>query len=139
MNFGTRRSEAVPKPCGAAVLEGLGTWDFVDELSEADGVDVVDGAVVRVVDRAVVRVVDSAVDGVVDSAVDGAVVGVVVGAVVGAVDDTLAPAPAQPATINVTTAAPATERAAYQRCCPTGTQASEPNDAKWSKLGMMTW
>ena len=139
MNFGTRRSEAVPKPCGAAVLEGLGTWDFVDELSEADGVDVVDGAVVRGVDSAVVRGVDGAVVRVVDSAVVRVVDSAVVGSVVGAVDGTLAPAPAQPATINVTAAAPATERAAYQRCCPTGTQASEPNDAKWSKLGMMTW
>ena len=105
------------------MLEGLGTWDFVDELSEADGVDVVDGAVARVVDSAVVAVVVDVVDS----------------AVVAVVDSAVAPAPAQPDTINVTTAAPATERAAYQRCCPTGTQASEPNDAKWSKLGMMTW
>ena len=104
MNFGTRRSEAAPEPCGAAVLEGLGTWDLVVELIEADGV-----------------------------------VGAVFRAVVGVADGTLAPAPAQPATINVTTAAPATERAAYRRCCPTVTQASEPNDAKWSTLGMMTW
>ena len=116
MNFGTRRSEPVPKPCGADVLEGLGTWDLVVELIEAEGLD-----------------------GAAGGAVVGVVVGVVDRAVVGVVDGTLAPAPAQPATINVTTAAPATERAAYRRCCPTGTQASEPNDAKWSKLGMMTW
>ena len=112
--------EPVAKPCGPTVLEGLGAWDLVVEPIEADGV-------VGAVDRAVVGVVDRAVVGAVDRVV------------VGVVDGTLAPAPAQPATINVTTAAPATERAAYRRCCPTGTQASEPNDAKWSKLGMMTW
>jgi hypothetical protein len=101
----------------AVVLEGLEAWDGVVELIEGPCVDVVVGTVVDVV--------------------VGTVVDVVVGTVVGVVDVTLAPAPAQPATINEVTAAPTRERAAYQRCSFTGTHGSEWNHAKWSKLGMM--
>jgi len=93
----------------AVVLEGLGTWDVVVELINGTGADVVARTAVDVVE----------------------------GADVGVVDGTLTPAPAQPATINEVTAAPTRERAAYQRCCPTGTHGSEWNRAKWSKLGMM--
>ena len=95
--------------CGVVVLEGLEAWDVVVELIEGAGVDVVDRTVVDVAE----------------------------GTDVGVVDGTLAPAPAQPATINEVTAAPTRERAAYQRCSSTGTHGSEWNHAKWSKLGMM--
>ena len=119
MNFGTRRSEEVLMVCGAAVLAGLGTGDLVVERTAAVGVDLAEGAGVDVVDRSAV--------------------GMAEGADVGVVNGTLAPAPAQPATINEKTAAPAREHPAYQRCCPTGTHGSEWNHAKWSKLGMMAW
>ena len=117
MKWGTRRNEEVPSKCDAVVLEGLDTWDTVVELIEGAWVDVVEGTVVGVV--------------------EGTVVDVVVGTVVGVVDVTLAPAPAQPATINPVTTEPTRERAGYQRCSFTGTHGSEWNHAKWSKLGMM--
>jgi hypothetical protein len=90
-------------------------------------VELMEGAGVDVVDRTVVDVVE------------GTDVGVVEGTDVGVVDGKLAPAPAQPATINEVTAPPTRKRAAYQRCCPTGTHGIEWNHAKWSKLGMMAW
>jgi hypothetical protein len=117
MNSGTRRKTDALKVCGVVVLEGLEAWDVVVELIEGAGVDVVEGTVVDVVEGAAVEVVE--------------------GTDVGGVDGTLAPAPAQPATINEVTAAPTRERAAYQRCSSTGTHGSEWNHAKWSKLGMM--
>ncbi|MEP7018763.1 MAG: hypothetical protein ABI899_12180 [Actinomycetota bacterium] len=101
----------------AVVLEGVEAWDAVAELVEGECVDVVNGTVVDVVEAAFVDVV--------------------VGTAVGVVDDTLAPAPAQPATINEVTAAPTRERAAYHRCSSTRTHGSERIDAKRSKLGMM--
>jgi hypothetical protein len=117
MKFGTRRKTGALRVWGVVVLEGLEAWDVVVELLEGAGVDVVKGTVVDVV--------------------KGTVVDVVKGTVVGVVDGTLAPAPAQPATINEVTAAPTRERAAYQRCPSTGTHGSEWNHAKWSQLGMM--
>jgi hypothetical protein len=110
MKFGTRRKTDALRVCGVVVLEGLEAWDVVVELMEGAGVDVVDRTVV-------------------DAVVDGTDVGVV--------DGTLAPAPAQPATINEVTAAPTRERAAYRRCSSTRTHGSEWNRAKCSKLGMM--
>jgi len=49
------------------------------------------------------------------------------------------PAPAQPATTIESTAAPARERAAYERACPTKTHASERTNAEGSKSDMMAW
>jgi hypothetical protein len=117
MKFGTRRKTDALTACSVAVLEGLEAWDVVVELMEGAGVDVVEGTVVDMV--------------------EGTVVDMVEGAVVGVVDGTLAPAPAQPATIKEVTAAPTRERTAYQRCSSTGTHGSEWNRAKWSMLGMM--
>ena len=119
MNSGTRRKETVLSVRGAVVVEGLGTWDFVVERTEAAGVRGVDGSGADVV--------------------DGTTVAVVVGTDVVVVEGRLAAVPAQPATIKQRAAAPARERAAYQRCCPTGTHGSDRNDAKWWKLGMMAW
>jgi hypothetical protein len=119
MNFGTRRSEEVLTVRGAAVLAGLGTGDLVVERTTATGVGLADGAWADVAAGADVEVVGDAEAWVVNG--------------------TLAPAPAQPATINEKAAAPAREHPAYQRCCPTGTHGSEWNHAKWSKLGMMAW
>jgi hypothetical protein len=119
MNFGTRRSEEVLTVCGAAVLAGLGIGDLVVERTAAADVGPAEGAGVDVVEEADVKVVG--------------------GAEAWVANGTLAPAPAQPATINEKAATPAREHPAYQRCCPTGTHGSEWNHAKWSKLGMMAW
>jgi len=119
MNIGTRRSEALLTACGAVVFKGLRTGDFVVELAEAVGVVVVAGSEVGVI--------------------EGPAVMVFSGSGVGVVEGALAPAPPHPARISETTAAPARQRAAYQRCCSTGTHGSEWNHAKWSKLGMMAW
>jgi outer membrane lipoprotein SlyB len=99
------------------VLDALGTWDLVVELMEAVGVGTIDR-----------------VGGVVGSDVGGAD-----GSDVEACDGPVAPAPAQPATTNETTAAPARERAVFRRGCSIRTHASEPNNAKNSMLGMMAW
>ena len=48
-------------------------------------------------------------------------------------------APAQPANNIESTAAPARERAAYERACPTKTHASERTNAEGSKSDMMAW
>jgi hypothetical protein len=119
MNLGTRRSDKALTARGAVVLEGLATGDFVVELAGAVGVVVLATSRVGVVDTS-----DFDVVGRSD---------------VGVVDGTLARAPAQPAIVNERATAPATDRPAYQRCCPTETHGSERNDAKWSKLGMMAW
>jgi len=135
MNFGTRRSEEVLTVRDAAVLAGLGTGDLVVERTAAVGAGLTEWAGVDVVDRSVVGMVEGP-DVEVGEDADVEVVG---GAEAWLVNGTLAPAPAQPATINEKAAAPAREHPAYQRCCPTGTHGSEWNHAKWSKLGMMAW
>ena len=117
MKLGTRCKTDALRVCGVVVLEGLEAWGVVVELVEGVGVDVIDGTAVDVAEGTDVDVAEGTDDGVVDGR--------------------LAPAPAQPATINEVTAAPTRERAAYQRCSSTGTHGSEWNRAKWSKLGMM--
>ena len=119
MNLGTRRSVKALTAPGAVALDGLGTGDFVVELAGAVGVVVLATSRVGVVDTPDFDV--------------GA------GSDVGVVEGTLAPAPVQPAIVNERATAPARDRPAYQRCCPTETHGSERNDAKWSKLGMMAW
>ncbi|MEP7369114.1 MAG: hypothetical protein ABI662_05630 [Dermatophilaceae bacterium] len=69
----------------------------------------------------------------------GSDVGVVEESDVGVLKGALASAPPQAATVNKRAMAPTRQRAAYERCCPTGTHGSERNRAKWSKLGMMAW
>ena len=117
MNLGTRRRERVLTARGVTVLDALGTWDLVVELMDAVGVGPIDR-----------------VGGVVGSDVVAAD-----GSDVEACDGPVAPAPAQPATTNETTAAPARERAVFRRGCLTRTHASEPITARSSMLGMMAW
>jgi len=106
MNFGTSRSDGLLAALGVETIAGLVTWAgtmgvgrTVAVVLEADGV----GGTNRV-------------------AVDDERLGVVE-----VMEPALAepPAPAQPATTIERTAAPATERAAYQRACLTTTHASE--------------
>lgn len=119
MNIGTSRSEALLTACGAVVMTGLETGDFVVELMEIMGV---------------VDVTTSEV-----GVIEGPDVDVFEGSGVGVVEGAFAPPAPHPAKISERTAAPATERAAYQQCCSTRTHGSEWNHAKWSKLGMMAW
>ncbi len=117
MNLGTRRRERVLTARGVTALGALGACDLVVELMEAVGVGTIDRVGVVVGSDVV------AADGSDVEACDGPV----------------APDPAQPATTNETTAAPASERAVLRRGRFTRTQASEPITARSSMLGMMAW
>jgi len=143
MNFATRCSDVVLTARRPVATAGFGMWtgevrvDRAAALVEvADGVD---GAERVAVDEEAVGMAE-----LMRSVGIGPVDGPDVGAVGGRVPRALAapavpPAPEQPASANERAAAPARERAAYERTCLTRTHASEPINPMRSTFGMMAW
>ena len=141
MNSGTRRNDGVVTTCRTGRTGGLVTWAGTMRLGRTAGVvregDGVEGAERVAVDDerlGVVEVMESVGSGDVGTdAVSGE------DRVTPALAEPSTPAPAQPATTIESTAAPARERAAYERACPTRTHASERTNAEGSKTDMMAW
>ena len=141
MNSGTRRNDGVVTTWRAGRTGGLVTWAGTMRLGRTAGVvregDGVAGAERVAVDDerlGVVEVMESV--GSCDVGTD-AVSGE--DRVTPALVEPPAPVPAQPANTIESTAAPARERAAYERACPTKTHASERTNAEGSKSDMMAW
>lgn len=149
MNSGTRRNDGVVTTCRAGRTGDLVTWAGTMRLGRTAAVvrggDGVEGAergegaerVAADDERlGVVEVMESVGSGDVGTdAVSGE--DRVTPAL--AEPSAPAPAPAQPANNIESTAAPARERAAYERACPTKTHASERTNAEGSKSDMMAW
>lgn len=146
MNFATRCSDVVLTARRAVASAGFGMWagevraDRAAVLvGVADGVDGVDGAERVAVDEEAVGMAEL-MRSVGVGPVDGPDVGAVDGRVPPALAAPAVPrAPEQPASANESAAAPARERAAYERTCLTRTHASEPINPMRSTFGMMAW
>jgi len=139
MNFATRCSDVVLTARRAVASAGFGMRAGevrVDRAAVLVGVaDGVDGAERVAVDEEAVGMAEL---------MRSVGIGPDVGAVGGRVPRALAapavpPAPEQPASANERAAAPARERAAYERTCLTRTHASEPINPMRSTFGMMAW
>lgn len=141
MNSGTRRNDGVVTTRRGGTTGRLVTWAGTMRLGrtaavvrEGDGVEGAERVAVDDERLGVVEVMESVGSGDV-----GTDAGSGEDRVTPALAEPSTPAPAQPATTIESTAAPARERAAYERACPTKTHASERTNAEGSKSDMMAW